>query len=335
MTHPAFRNIVALALAGCVSGSVLAQGSPSPDNYPRKMPVRIIAGVAAGGGTDVIAREVATQLTGRMGSSFIVENKTGASGAIAMQYVAKAAPDGYTLYVASNSAIVVAPMLKTVDFDTRKAFASIIHMDTQPYLLTVAHSVPVNTLKELIAYARANPSKLNFGGSGYTSPSFTGMVDFRNLTGTKVQFVPYKGASQAVLDVVAGRLQLLLGSAVTVGTQVKAGKIKALAVTSARRTKAFPDVPTAIEAGLPDLDAVITHSLFATGGTPRPIIQLLNKEVNALLQSPALIEKMASDGADAEAYNTPEDLDKRLDRESAKWTKFYKDNPDALELGGS
>ena len=326
------RNILTLAVASLVSTGALAQ---LPDNYPKKMPVRIIAGVAAGGGTDVIAREVANQLTGRMGGSFIVENKTGASGAIAMQYVAKAPPDGYTLYVASNSAIVTAPMLKTVDFDTRKAFAPVIHMDTQPYLLTVAYNVPVNNLKELIAYAKSNPDKLFFGGSGYTSPSYTGMVDFRNLTGTKVQFIPYKGAAQAVLDVVGGRLQMLLGSTVTVGSQVKAGKIKALAVTSARRTKAFPDVPTTAEAGLPDLDAFIAHSLFATGGTPRSIILALNKEVNAIIQSPSLVEKMAADGSDAEAYNTPDDLAKRLDAEFSKWTKFYKENPDALQLGGS
>ncbi len=327
------HNILAGAaiLLGCVSA--LAGAQALPDNYPKKMPVRVIAGVAAGGGTDVIAREVANQLTGRMGGSFIVENKTGASGAIAMQYVAKAPPDGYTLYVASNSAIAIAPMLKTVEFDTRKAFAPVIHMDTQPYLLTITPNLPVNNLKELIAYARANPEKLNFGSSGYTSPSYTGIVDFRNLTKTRIENIQYKGAAQAVLDVVSGRLQILLGSAVTVGAQVKAGKIKALVTTAARRTKAFPDVPTAIELGMPDFDASITHSLFATGGTPRPIILALNKEVNGILQNPEMIAKMATDGAEAESANTPEDLNARIDKEVIKWTRFYKENPDALQLG--
>ncbi len=321
---------VAVLLA-CAPAFVGAQALP--DNYPRKMPVHIIAGVAAGGGTDVIAREVANQLVGRMGGAFVVENKTGASGAIAMQYVAKAPPDGYTLYVASNSAIAIAPMLKVVDFDTRKAFAPVIHMDTQAYILTVAPQLPIYNLRELIAYAKANPGKLNFGSSGYTSPSYTGMVDFRNLTGTKIENVPYKGAATAALDAIAGRLQLLFGSSVTVGIHVKAGKLRAIVTTAIRRSKAFPDVPTATEAGLPDLDAVITHSLFATGGTPRPIILALNKEVNGILQNPSIIEKMAADGSDAESYNTPDDLEKRLDREIVKWTKFYKENPDALQLG--
>jgi tripartite-type tricarboxylate transporter receptor subunit TctC len=331
MTKPTrVMAVLTAAMLAAIAGPGWAQGT---GDYPRKQTVKIIAGVAAGGGTDVIAREVASQLTRRMGGSFVVENRTGASGAIAMQYVAKQPPDGYTLYVAANSIMAIAPILKTVDFDTRKAFAPIIHMDTQPYLLTVAHNVPVNNLKELIAYAKANPDKLNFGSSGYTSPSYTGMVDFRNLTGTKVQNIQYKGAAQAVLDVVSGRLQLLLGSAVTVGTQVKAGKVKALAVTSARRTKAFPDVPTATEAGLPGLDAVITHSLFATGGTPRPIILAINKEVNQILQNPEMIAKLAADGAEAEPPNTPEELNRRIDREVEKWTRFYKENPDALELG--
>ena len=333
MNNPLCNRILMLVAASCLSAGAMAQSGSVPDGYPKKMPVRIIAGVAAGGGTDVIAREVANQLTGRTGGSFIVENKTGASGAIAMQFVAKAPPDGYTLYVASNSAIAIAPMLKTVDFDTRKAFAPVIHMDTQAYLLTVAPQLPIHNLKELITYAKANPGKLNFGSSGYTSPSYTGMVDFRNLTGTKIENVPYKGAATAALDAIAGRLQLLFGSSVTVGTHVKARKLRPILTTATRRSKVFPDVPTATEAGLPELDAVITHSLFATGGTPRSIILALNKEVNQILQNPAMIEKMAADGSDAEPPNSPEDLASRIDKEIVKWTRFYKENPEALKLG--
>ena len=313
---------------------VLAQqGTQVSDVYPKKQAVRIVVGIAPGGGTDIAAREVAKNLTSRMGGSFIVENRDGASGAIAMQFVAKSAPDGYTLYVAANSAMAIAPMLKTVSFDTRKAFASIVHMDTQPYLLTVTPSLPVSTLRELIAYAKARPGSLNFGSSGYTSPSYTGMVDFKSLTGTDIVHVPYKGAAVAALDAIGGRIQILLGSAVTVGTFVKNGKLKPIVVTSLRRTQAYPDLPTAAEAGLPGFEASITHSLFTVGGTPRPVILAINKEVNQIMRLPDINAKLAADGAEAEPPNSPEALDEKIAKEFIKWEKFYKENPDALQLG--
>ncbi len=315
-----------LAMLPAIAITVSA-ASTVPGGYPLK-PVRILLGIAPGGGTDVVTRTVAQNLTERWGRSFIVDNRPGGAGALAMELAAQAQPDGYTLFVATLNNSATATMMKKVDFDVTKAYEPLIELDTQPYLLMINPSLPVNSVKELIAYAKARPGKLNYGSSGAGTASHLGVELLDSRTGMEMVHIPYKGASLVAIDLIAGQVQVLMGSAVTVAPHVKSGKLKALAVTSLRRSQAYPDLPTIAESGVPDFEVSNSHGMFAPAGTPQPILLALNKEIDSIMHMPDTVAKLAKDGAEPVPSNSPAQFKAIFAREIATWAKFFKAHPD-------
>jgi tripartite-type tricarboxylate transporter receptor subunit TctC len=308
---------IACALLLAVSGAAQAQ------NFPNNKSVRIIVGNAPGGGTDTVARLVAAQLTERWKSSVVVENRSGATGKIAMEDVKNAAPDGYMILLGSN-ALVISKALKKIDFDPLKAYEPIVQMTTQGYLLVEHPSVPANNVKELVAYLKSkSPGSLNHGTAGNGSMAHLGMSLFDVMSGTVITHIPYKGGGPAMTDLLSGRTQVLLGPAVSVIPHVRSGKLKLLAVTTEKRLESMPDLPTVAET-LPGYELTNTYGLYAPAKTPAAIINVINRETNQVIRNRAFIEKLATDGVDAAPPNTPAEYRNAIEREAQKWEKFFR-----------
>lgn len=307
----------------CCLPTVAAQSTATlRDTYPSR-PIRIVLGIAPGGGTDIVARAVGQRLTERWGKSVVVDNRPGASGAIAFDLVAQAAPDGHTLYLGTLSNVVTATLLKTIAYDTRKVYVPVVQMTVQPYLLIVIPSVPAKTVKEFIAYARANPDKLNYASSGTGTVSHVGMELFKSQTGINIQHIPYKGVSVGLVDMIGGQIQCMLGSALTVSYHVKAGRLRPLGVSSLQRSRAWPEVPTIAEQGLPGFEASNSHSVFAPSGTPSNVVLALNETLNRIIHTPEMTSKLAADGAEPVPPNTPQEFNAIFLAEFAKWEKYF------------
>jgi tripartite-type tricarboxylate transporter receptor subunit TctC len=315
-----------LFAAGVIcAASAFAQHTPVQRllDYPAR-PIRIVLGIAPGGGTDIVARAVAQKLTDRWGKSVVVDNRPGAAGVIAFETVAQAAPDGYTHYVGTLSNVVTATVLKKVAFDTRKAYTPVVLMTTQPYVLIVIPAVPAKTVKEFIAYAKSNPNALNYASSGVGTMSHLGMELFKLQTGAPILHVPYKGVSVGLVDMIGGQIQSMLGSALTVSYHVKGGRLRPLAITSLKRSQAWPDLPTIAESVLPGFEVTNSHSMFAPAGTPAPIVLALNQEINGIMRTPELIAKLAADGAEPVSATSPAEFRGIFMEEFARWEKFFK-----------
>jgi tripartite-type tricarboxylate transporter receptor subunit TctC len=298
----------------------------SPDGYPRK-PVRVLVGSPAGSGSDVMMRAIAVKLTDQWGQSVVVDNRAGATGAISIQLTAQAVPDGYTL--ATLSAQNVAAMaLKTVTTDIPRELAPVVLMITQPYLLVVTPGLPVGSVKELIAYAKGKP--LVFASSGTGSVVHLGMELFKYMAGVDMTHVPYKGSGQSMVDVMSGRVQLAITNTLTATPLVRNGRLRALAVTSAQRVPAFPDLPTIAEAGVPGYELGSWYGLIAPARTPPALVLLLNREIGQLMNSPEVKGKLSADGAEAAPANTPAQFRNVIVNEVAKWEKVVK----ALDIKG-
>lgn len=300
-----------------------AAAQPLHAGYPTR-PIRLVLGIAPGGGTDIVARAVGQKLTERWGKTVVVDNRPGASGAIAFDLVAQAAPDGHTLYLGTLSNVVTATLLKTVAFDTRKAYAPVVQMTLQPYLLIVIPAVPAKTVKEFIAYAKANPNSLNYASSGTGTVSHVGMELFKSQTGINLQHIPYKGVSVGLVDMIGGQIQAMLGSALTVSYHVKSGRLRPLGVSSLKRSRAWPEVPTIAESGVPGFEASNSHSLFAPAATPSAIVLALNEAINRIMHTAEMSAKLATDGAEPVAPNTPDEFRKIFMAEFAKWEQYFK-----------
>ena len=312
------------AALGLVASTALAQSTaPRADNYPAR-PIRIILGIAPGGGTDIVARAVGQKLTERWGKSVVIDNRPGASGAIAFDLVAQAAPDGYTLYTGAVNNVVTASLQKHVSFDTRKAYTPVVQMTVQPYLLIVIPSVLAKTVKEFIAYAKANPNTLNYASSGTASISFVGMELFKSMAGINIQHIPYKGVSVGLVDMIGGQVHSMLGSALTVSYHVKAGRLRPLGVSSAKRSQAWPEVPTISESGVPGFEASNSHSVFAPAGTPQAVVLALNTEINRIMRVPEMAAKLAADGAEPVPPNTPAEFNTIFLAEYTKWEQYFR-----------
>lgn len=315
-----FRVIVP-ALLACAPGGVHAQQKPA--DYPKK-PVRVIVGAAPGGGIDILSRAAAEILTAQWGQPMVVDNRAGGGSVIAMELVAQAVPDGYTLLALTSSTLVLAGAMKRVSYDIRKAYDFILPMSTQSYVLFITPSLPVKSLKEFIAHARNKPNAISFGSPGVGSTAHVGTERFAAMAGISIVHVPYKGAAPALLDLVAGQIQFLVTSTVSGGAHLKSGKLRALAVTGPKRVASLPELPTVSEAGVPGYAMTNSYSLFAPAGTPRAIVLAINRLLADGMRSPQMAHRLAADGAEPGERLTPDEFKAEIAREYAETEKFVK-----------
>ena len=303
----------------------LVATAASAQTYPTK-PIRLVVPFPPGGATDILARDVAQKLTEAWGQQVIVDNRPGAGGNIGSELVAKSAPDGYTLEMGTvGTHAINASLYAKMPYDHVKDFVPVILVAGVPNVLVVNPAVPANSVAELIAYAKANPGKLNFASSGNgTSIHLSGEL-FKFMAGVQMTHVPYKGSAPALQDLIGGQVQLMFDNLPPSLPQIKAGKLRALAVTSLARAPALPDVPTMAEAGLPGYEASSWFGVLAPAGTPPAIVTKLNAEIARWLATPEAKEKLSKQGANA-AGGTPEDFAKHIAAETAKWAKVVKDS---------
>jgi tripartite-type tricarboxylate transporter receptor subunit TctC len=303
------------ALAGC-SGTVSAE-----EKYPSRA-VRLVVPFAPGGGADISARTLAAKLSERLGQQFIVDNRPGAGGNVGTELVAKSSPDGYTLILVSSS-YGANPSLYKLAYDPITGFEPITLVSQQPFVVVVHPSVPARTLKELIALAKAKPGALNYASSGAGGIVHLGTELFKSMAGVDIVHIPYKGGNTAHNDLIAGFVQVYFGTVLSTLPVVKTGRLRALAVTTAVRNPALPDVPTVAEAGVPGYAFSGWYAVLAPARTPHEITALLNRETVALLQAPDVKDRLAAEGSTVVA-STPEQLTAHLRQEIAKWTKVVK-----------
>jgi tripartite-type tricarboxylate transporter receptor subunit TctC len=300
-------------------------GAPAAfaQDYPTR-PIILVVPFPAGGGNDSLARHVAERMSRTIGQQVVVENRAaGGGGTVATRQVAKAAPDGYTILLTYTGTLAVNPTLyANPGYDPRKDFAPIGLIGQQPSVLTTHPSLPVHTTAELVAYAKANPNKINSGFVPGTIGHMTTEL-FTRSAGFEITRVPYKGNGQAIGDLIGGHITMMVLSIQTVVGNVQAGKLRALAVTTAERSKLMPDVPTVSESAVPGFSAAIRYGLAAPAGTPRPIIAKLSRELRAAVTSDDMRERLAREGAEPIA-STPEEYAAEIDAEETKWSAIVK-----------
>ena len=321
MTVP-MRHVASTAFLLGLALAANAQRPQLPGGYPAK-PVRVLVGSSPGGGVDAISRAVAQRLTEHWGQSFVVENRTGAGGALAVTLLTQAAPDGYTLYGGGSQVVTLTP-LKKVAFDTRAALSPVAQFTSSYYFLLVHPSLPVRNVKELIALAKRRPSALNYGSAGTGSATHLGTELFKSRTGIEVLHIPYKGNGQALIDLVGGQTQMMFASTISGLPHVQAGRARAIAVSSPKRLPAFPDVPTISENGVPGFELDNMYGLYAPAGIPAPILNALNAEVGRIMHSPEVMKRVAADGAQIAPPNSPSQFRDRFLEEMEMWEKFIR-----------
>jgi tripartite-type tricarboxylate transporter receptor subunit TctC len=291
-------------------------------NYPSR-PLRLVVPAPPGGGTDILGRIVGQKLTDILRQQIIIDNRSGASGMIGSEIVARADPDGHTLLISFTTHVTNPSLYPKMPYDTVRDFAPVAMVGVIPSVLVVHPSVPSPSVRDFIAYAKERPGKLNYGSAGSGSATHLSAVLFNVMTGTRMVHVPYKGAAPALTDLLAGQLSLMFGNMASALPHVRGGKLRALAVTSARRSAAAPELPTMAESGLPGYEATAWFALFAPARTPATIVGKLNAEVNALLNLPDVKERMLGLGADAIPM-TPHELGAYVVAEIVKWGKLIK-----------
>jgi tripartite-type tricarboxylate transporter receptor subunit TctC len=321
-----FRTSVAAALGAMLviaapHGAAQSAAAARGTTYPIK-PIRMIVSSGAGGGLDFVSRLVATPLTAALGQSVVVDNRAGASGSIAAELAAHAAPDGYTLMMLSASLVVYGIVNKT-PYDLFHDFDPVSQVAASPYILTVHPSLPVKSVADLIAYAKANPSKLNFASTGTASLAHLAGELFAISTGTKMVHVPYKGVGAALTDMLSGQVQMSFLSGGSVYPQIRSQKLRALAIASTTRAKMAPELPTMIEAGVPGYAVTQWHGLLAPRGTPRAVIDRLVNEIVKAVHQPEVASRLAQDGTEGIA-NSPQEFAAYLNSEREQWTKVAK-----------
>ena len=313
-------RFAALLLAALGAGTAFAQGAAS---YPSK-PVRIVVPFPAAGTTDILARAVGIEMTKAWGQSVLVENRPGAGGNLGSDAVAKAAPDGYTLLVGAVSPQAInVTLYPKMPYDVMRDFAHITLIAAVPNVLEVHPSVPVKTVKDLIALAKSTPGQLTYASSGNGTSIHLSAELFKTMADVNMLHIPYKGSAPAVTDLIAGQVQLMFDNLPSSLAQIKAGKLRAIAVTTLKRSPALPDVPTIAESGLPGYDASSWFGMHAPAGTPKDIIAKIHGVVAKSLQTPQMIERLSSQGAEA-VGNTPEEFTEFVRVEIAKWAKVVK-----------
>lgn len=324
--------IAAMACLSCVCAVLLTAGTAAAQSYPGK-PVKIIVPFPAGGGADLTARHVGAKLAESMGQQFVVENRVGAGGSIGIDAVAKSPADGYTLLVVPQNLVINPSLLEKVSFDPIKDFAPIAVLVDSPVMIAVHSAVPVTNLKELVAHVKANPGKVNFTSCGTGSPQHLAGEQFKVLTGTQMQHVPYNGCAPAVADTAAGRIELLFATIQHITPHHKSGRMRALATSGAKRSELAPEFPTVIESGIPGFDFTVWFGMLAPAKTPTEVVQRLNAEVNKALADAtvrAQLEKLnfVPRGGGTEQFATT------IATEQARFAKLIREVNIRPDLGG-
>ncbi len=315
-------KLLCFAAAACAVGPVVAAPAGGSD-YPNK-PIRLIVPQTAGGQNDVQARVIAQKISESMGQTVVVDNRPGAAGAIGFEISVKAPPDGYTLLLGSISTLAVLPsMPNKPNYDVLRDFAPVTLLSTSPYMLVVHPSVAARNVAELVALAKAKPRALAFASSGTGSGLHLATELFQLRAGIEMVHVPYKGSGPATIELVAGQVQLMLNNMIPAMPHVKSGRLRALAVTTANRSPAAPEVPTIAESGYPGFEAGSWQGIVTIAGTPRPVIRRLHAEIVKALHSPEARTHIAGQGNEIIA-NTPEEFTAFIRRELEKWATVVK-----------
>ena len=312
------RNFLGATAAGLVVAGT-GGATSAQSGYPDK-PIRLIVPYPPGGSTDIAARVVGEQISQTLGQRFVVDNRPGAGGNIGMQLAATSDPDGYTIVVGTTAHAINMTLFKDLSYDTVKDFEPIALLTEVPLMLVVNPSVKAQTVEDLIALAKQEPGSLDVASSGNGQSTHLAAELFNAMAGVKMTHIPYKGSAPAITDVVAGHVQLMFDTVMSALPHVQAGKLRALAVTSAKRAPVVPDVPTIAEAALPGYEAIAWNGLFAPKGTPRAIIEQLNAETVKAVQSDKVKEQFASMGATARP-TSPDEFASYVRNEVTKWAK--------------
>jgi tripartite-type tricarboxylate transporter receptor subunit TctC len=312
------RSLLAIAAATFASGA-FAQAFPSK-------PIRLIVPFPPGGGTDIIARETSQKVAAATGWTFVIENKPGAGGNMGVDAVAKAPADGYTIVLGQTSNLAINPTLYAkMPYDPQKDLAPIVLLANAPLVMVTSATSQHKTLAEVVNAAKARPGAINFASPGNGTVAHLASELFQKAAGIKTQHVPYKGAAMALTDVISGNVDLYMSSVPTLLGQIKQGKLRALAVTSAKRVDDLPNVPTINESGYKGFEAMTWFGLLAPAGTPKDVVARLNAEFNKALQQPELRKKLGDEGADA-AGGTPEQFAALIKDEASRWGKVVKES---------
>jgi tripartite-type tricarboxylate transporter receptor subunit TctC len=318
MKKPHALTAAVVFLASMISAGALAQSYPDH-------PITLVVPYAAGGGNDVLARLVAERMSKSLGQQIVIENRGGAGGTIATRQVAKSAPDGYTLLIATSSLAINPSLYPNIGYDPRKDFAPVGLIASSSNVVLVHPSVPASSIAELIALAKASPAKLNFASTGSGSSVHLAAELFASMAGIKLTHVPYRGSAPALTDLLGGHVEIMFGTLPPSVGLVRQAKLRALAVTGPQRSSALPELPTVAEAGLAGYEAVLHYGLVAAAGTPRPIIDKLNTALRAALAEEALQQRLAVEGAEP-LPSTPEEYAADIDREEIKWSKIVQES---------
>jgi len=303
------------AVFACLCAAVI---SPAfGETWPDK-PIKFVMSAPAGSSIDVLGRTLADKLRDRLGQPVIVENKPAAGGTVATAEVAKAAPDGYTMLLAFNGPLSITPLLSKVPYDVQKDLAPVIITSSQPNVLAVTSQLPVKSVQELVAYARANPGKVNFASVGNGSSSHLNAELLKSMAGIDIVHIPFNGSPPAVTATIQNETQMIFAVMQPLQPQIQAGKLRALAVTSAKRFPLLPDLPTIAESGYPGFDALAWNGVLVPAATPKAVVQRLNAEINGVLKDPEVVQKMHASGFDL-VGGTPEEFGALIKGESEKW----------------
>ena len=313
------RARTALAMAGNIAAFVCGVGGPAfAADYPNR-PIRMIVPQAPGSASDTVARIIAGELTQQLKQQIVVDNRPGGALMIGLELTAKSPPDGYTIGYAMIGALAISPNVQQKPpLDVLKDLAPVSQTTTGQMLLAAGPATPFKSVREVIAYAKQNPGKLNYASSGNGTPGHVGFELFKVMTGTQVVHIPYKGGAAGITDLMAGQVQLMLESTNSITPHAKAGRVRGLAVTGPKRSPALPDIPTIAEAGVPGYEATTWTGIVAPAAMPRAIIVRLNEEINRMIASPSFREKIAPIGSEPMG-GTPEQFRDFIRSEHAKW----------------
>ncbi len=317
-----FLVAVVMTAVGGASLS-FAQTPAAPAHYPSR-PIRFIVPFPPGGGNDTMARTIGNKVGAVLGQQFVVDNRPGAGGLIGAETAAHAVPDGYTLFLGGVASHGILPNLQPkLGYDPVRDFSPVSLIAAAPLILVVHPAVPVKSVNELVQMAKAKPGQLNFASNGTGGSSHLAAELFKMMSATNMVHVPYKGLAPALTDLMSGQVQLMFSSTVAILPQVRAGRLRPLAMTSAKRSAAMPDLPTIAEAGMPGYETASWYGVLAPAGTPKPIVDLLNREIARAVQLPDVRERMLSEGAEP-AGGSPTEFAAHIKRELARWSQVIK-----------